>query len=170
MSAREDLLNEYGQADTAPLGTLADLRQKLDAYRADVLAEAEVEITLAVERNQREHPDEAAMVARRLGMRAAERIVRGMREETEEESSPVGAEATPDFFQPGHTYAQSEFPQYDWRFRCDTVTAHPEDGERTALGWRFWRGNWEAYAYGEDDWEVHLHVGLTDVTGTEAAR
>ncbi|MGV9756990.1 hypothetical protein ACWDUC_14390 [Streptomyces tricolor] len=87
-----------------------------------------------------------------------------------EKSSPVGADATPDFFQPGHSYTQAEFPQYDWRFRCDTVTTHPEDGERTALGWRFWRGNWEAYAYGEDDWEIHQHVGLTDVTGTEAAR
>lgn len=39
MSARDDLIDEYGRADTAPLGTLSELRQKLDAYRAEVLAE-----------------------------------------------------------------------------------------------------------------------------------
>lgn len=159
MSAREDLLHEYGQADTAPLGTLADLRRKLDAHRAEVLREA-----AAVVGN-----DDTCdcggcdtCVPRELAARLLEMA--------EGKSSRPAADATPDFFQPGHTYAQTEYPQHDWRFRCDTVTTHPEDGERTALGWRFWRGNWEAYAYGEDDWEIHLHVGLTDVTGTEAAR
>jgi hypothetical protein len=39
MSARDEMLDEYGRADTAPLGTLADLRRKLDAHRAEVLAE-----------------------------------------------------------------------------------------------------------------------------------
>jgi hypothetical protein len=39
MSARDDLIDEYERADTAPLGTLADLKQKLDDYRAEVLAE-----------------------------------------------------------------------------------------------------------------------------------
>jgi hypothetical protein len=60
----------------------------------------------------------------------------------------------PDFFQPGYTYTDAEFPEYEWRFRCDTVTTHPEDGERTALGWRFFRGAWDAIAYGEDDWDL----------------
>lgn len=59
-----------------------------------------------------------------------------------------------DFYEPGKTYVSAEFPQYDWRFRCDHITAHPEDGERTALGWRYWRGHWEAYAYGECDWSI----------------
>jgi hypothetical protein len=40
MSARDDLIDEYGRANTAPLGTLSELQQKLDAYRAEVLAEA----------------------------------------------------------------------------------------------------------------------------------
>ncbi|WP_030670492.1 hypothetical protein [Streptomyces rimosus] len=40
MSARDDLLDEYGRADTAPLGTLTDLRAKLAAVRAEVLREA----------------------------------------------------------------------------------------------------------------------------------
>lgn len=56
-----------------------------------------------------------------------------------------------DFFQPGFTYSDTD---PEWRFRCDTVTTHPEDGERTALGWRFFRGEWDAIAYGEDDWDL----------------
>jgi hypothetical protein len=68
-----------------------------------------------------------------------------------------------DFFEPGRTYAEPG-DTTDWRFRCDSVTTHPEDGERTALGWRHFRGEWEPYAYGEDDFEIHLIVGHTDVT------
>jgi hypothetical protein len=71
-----------------------------------------------------------------------------------EKATAEAATATPDFFQPGHTYAEVG-DTTDWKFRCDYVTAHPEDGERTALGWRHFRGEWEPYAYGEDDWEIH---------------
>jgi hypothetical protein len=67
---------------------------------------------------------------------------------------------TPDFYRPGHTYTG----KYGWKFRCDVITTHPEDGERTALGWRFFNGSWEAYAYGEDDWGVHNHP---DDAGTD---
>jgi len=70
-----------------------------------------------------------------------------------------------DFYQLGHTYTDPDNTQYDWRFRCDTITTHPEDCERTALGWRYFRGEWEPIAYGEDDWDLHLTVGMT---GTEA--
>lgn len=51
----------------------------LDAFRAEVLAEAEAEIVAAIERNRAEHPDEDTMTTRRLGMRAAERIVWSLR-------------------------------------------------------------------------------------------
>lgn len=39
MSAREDLIDQYGRATEAPLGTLAEFRQKLDAYREEVRRE-----------------------------------------------------------------------------------------------------------------------------------
>jgi hypothetical protein len=39
MSARDELLDEYGRAEVAPLGTLTDLRRKLAEFRAEVLAE-----------------------------------------------------------------------------------------------------------------------------------
>jgi hypothetical protein len=39
-SIGNQLLDEYGRAEAAPLGTLADLRTKLGEYRAEVLNEA----------------------------------------------------------------------------------------------------------------------------------
>lgn len=74
---------------------------------------------------------------------------------------PTAGEATPDFFQPGHTYADPSADN-DWKFRVDTITTHPEDGERTALGWRHFRGEWTEQAYDEGDFEIHLLAGMTD--------
>ena len=71
---------------------------------------------------------------------------------------PVGPVDGRDFYRPGHTYSYPVYADgYDWKFRVDAVVSHPEDGERTALGWRFWKGQWEPIAYGEDDWDVHSH-------------
>jgi predicted HAD superfamily Cof-like phosphohydrolase len=79
MSAREQILHglSFGPCTPSAANSL------LDAYRADVLVEAEVEIRLATERNQTAYPDMQAMVIRRQGMQAAEQVVRAMREETE---------------------------------------------------------------------------------------
>jgi hypothetical protein len=79
--------------------------------------------------------------------------------DTSDGRQPPAGESTPDFFQPGHTYAGSG----GWRFRCDTVTTHPEDGELTALGWRYFNGRWEPIAYHQDDWETHQADGHTDI-------
>lgn len=79
------------------------------------------------------------------------------------EAQARGGEAQPDFFEPGHTYSHVD-DGTDWRFRCDTVTTHPEDGGRTALGWKFFKGVWSECAYGVDDWEIHLLAGISDVT------
>ncbi len=68
------------------------------------------------------------------------------------------AAAVADFYEPGVTYVNAKFPVPGWRFRCDVITTHPEDGERTALGWRLWRDRWEPIAYGEDDWSVDYLV------------
>jgi|GEM_PF-2161140 len=72
----------------------------------------------------------------------------------EQGKSSHQADATPDFFQPGRTYKEPG-DVTDWRFRCDFVTTHPGTGERTALGWRHFRGAWEPYAYEEDSFEIH---------------
>ncbi|MET9098334.1 hypothetical protein [Streptomyces antibioticus] len=136
----------------------ATASRALATAEAAVLAEAEAEIAAAIDRNRTEHPDAEAMIARRLGMHAAERVVRWLREGLNEKSSPAGAGATPEFFQPNHLYA------YDrWRFACATVTAHPATGERTALGWiRVSNGGWTTYAYSAAEWGEPW----TDITTT----
>jgi hypothetical protein len=77
--------------------------------------------------------------------------------------SPGRVPAALDFFQPGHTYTDPAEPG-TWRFRCDTVTAHPADGTWTAVGWRFHKGAWELCSYDADDWEINRFVGLADET------
>lgn len=72
-----------------------------------------------------------------------------------EEATADAATATPDFFQPGHTYQHSA-----WSFRCDTVTSHPDTGERTALGWfRFRQERWRSFSTNVALWAD----GWTDV-------
>jgi hypothetical protein len=71
------------------------------------------------------------------------------------------AVAAPDCFEPGRTYTDPG-AQFDWAFRCDTVTTRPDTGERTALGWRRHRGQWEPYSYTTDDWEIHQVAGISD--------
>jgi hypothetical protein len=67
-----------------------------------------------------------------------------------EKSMPEDEAST--FYEPGATYTSRKFPQYGWRFRCDAITTHPDDGERVALGWRYYQDEWQPYAYGELDW------------------
>lgn len=73
------------------------------------------------------------------------------------------ADATLDFFEPGHTYTEPG-DVTDWRFRCDSITTHPGTEERTALGWRHFQGEWEPYAYGADDFEIHQ---IADAIGAD---
>jgi hypothetical protein len=82
----------------------------------------------------------------------------------EEKATAAAASAAPDFYEPGHTYSDPSADN-DWKFRVDAITTHPEDGERTALGWRHFRGEWAEMAYGEDDFEIHLLAGMTDGGG-----
>lgn len=75
-------------------------------------------------------------------------------EQIGEKASATAPTATPQFFQPGRTYTEPG-DTTDWRFRCDAITTHPADGDRTALGWRHFRGEWSECAYDEDDFEIH---------------
>jgi hypothetical protein len=80
-----------------------------------------------------------------------------------EKATTEAATATP-FYQPGYTYSRDG----GWKFRVDTITTHPENGRRTALGWRHFRDEWEPCGYDEDDWEIHEFDGPATVTATEA--
>jgi hypothetical protein len=68
----------------------------------------------------------------------------------------VSETSTPDFYRPGHVYLGN----YGWKFRCDTITIDPKEGVRVALGWRHWGGEWEPYAYYEDDWDIQANGPL----------
>lgn len=73
-----------------------------------------------------------------------------------QERDRVKTSTAPDFYQPGYVYSYPRYADgYDWKFRCDGITTHPENGERIALGWRFFNGQWGEYAYGEDSWDIH---------------
>jgi hypothetical protein len=160
MNAREEIA--YHLWTSVPSSDNAEAKARagemLDAYRVDVLVEAEVEIRLATERNRAEHPDVEAMVIRRLGMRAAERVVEGMRVEMAgEEATAAAATATPDFFQPGHTYTR-EHHATTIRFLVRGVSWAPDHSYRVAFGWRTDEdGDWEFTD--SDDMD-----GWTDVT------
>lgn len=72
---------------------------------------------------------------------------------------PDAAETAPDFFELGRTYSGS----HGWKFRVDAITTRPDTGERSALGWRFFNGEWTEYAYQEDDFDIIQLAGETDV-------
>jgi hypothetical protein len=142
-----------------------ELDKRLDEHRAEVLAadgqayDGELAMLRGLVRTLRvvARPDDADMgeVRRLLHHHATDDAA------AREEATAEAATATPDFFQPGHTYAEPG-DTTDWRFRCDAITTRPADGERTALGWRHFRGEWTECAYGEDDWEIHRLTGVTE--------
>lgn len=136
-------------------------REALDAYRAEILREE----MRNLRRVEREETPEGALGTRTGLLRAALILDERAEQAGEKATGPVEVSAS-DFFEPGHTYAYRD--STDWRFRCDVVTTHPEDGERTALGRRRFQGVWSEYAYGEDDWGVHQTLGVVDVTGAGA--
>ncbi|MGW1039851.1 hypothetical protein [Streptomyces sp. NPDC002547] len=141
------------------------LGEKFDAYRVEVVAERDMEIVRWLGKKAREYRSTGS---RQHALQAdaveamASKIARGA---VRPNNTRLPSGVAPTFFEVGHTYgSQGE----SWKFRVDSITEHPEDGERTALGWRYWNGQWDAIAYGEDDWEIHLAVGLEDITGDGA--
>lgn len=105
-----------------------------------------------------------------IGMYTGWHVVRGVRGECHPIADDVIAETYEvpvdggDFFEPGRTYTEPD-GSTDWQFRCDTVTTHPATGQRTALGWRHFRGEWETCAYDEDEWEIHQIADAFSVEG-----
>ncbi|WP_329472642.1 hypothetical protein OIE75_29295 [Streptomyces sp. NBC_01723] len=141
----------------------SEVTAAVDAFRAEVLAERDTQFVAWLLKKARECPTASARQERAADAiaRLASKVARGAVRPDNLRSN---------FFQPGHTYSDSKAGAgTDWQFRCDSVTAHPENGERAAIGWRHFRGEWEPYAYYEDDYEVHQAVGITDITEEVAA-
>jgi len=84
-----------------------------------------------------------------------------------EKATAAAATATPDFFQPGHTYSDGTgytAPEITTYFRVEHVTRHPDRGHLRAIGWvrngapgAGWHGDFRD----EDEFD-----GWTDVTDT----
>ncbi|WP_329336193.1 hypothetical protein OG252_13380 [Streptomyces sp. NBC_01352] len=158
MSARDDLYLFAMVGKVHEDGNRAMAQRKLDAHRAEVLAEADLlpkaDVVAWLVKKAREDTPVWLL---------ASKVERGAIRPDNLRMLPA------DFFEPGHTYTESD-GSTDWKFRCDAITTHPENGERTALGWRHFQGKWEPCAYFEDDFDVHQYVGHTDVTETGDAR
>ncbi|MEU8473706.1 hypothetical protein [Streptomyces hygroscopicus] len=158
MSARDKLLAEYGRADTAPLGTLAELRQKLDDHRAEVLAEAKAEVVAwlgkkageyrATGTRQRE-ADAVETMASKIDRGAIRFLDQAGKVTRKGEITQADG-----FFQPGRTYAYGQTgyraPELTVLFWVEHVTRHPERGHLRAIGWSKtgepgskWRGDFQ---------------------------
>lgn len=144
MSARARFHALFGALDEA---SEQELDRRLDAYRAEVLAEAADTVVNAFHGEPfLSYPPDFADL---------------LRQKIDEKSSPAEADATPDFFREGHTYLSA----YS-RFRVVAVDRHPTTRERRVIGWWETReGGWsEIRDINPDD---HMFDGWTDVTDKE---
>ncbi|MET7944228.1 hypothetical protein [Streptomyces sp. NPDC005302] len=128
----------------------------IDAYRAEVLAEADLlpkaDVVTWLVKKAREIP-RGNKIGRAQGdviAVMASKVARGAVRPDNLRMLP------PDFFEPGHTYSAGP-----WDFNCAAVTTHPETGERVALGWtRINGGAWTTYSHEGAEWPC----GWADVT------
>lgn len=200
MSARDDLRDCF----------LSDSRDRfdaaVDAYRAEVLAEAKIEVVAWLVKKASEQPMQDAGVLASKVDRGAVRIfigsghfwdamdahrakvlaeaadfvgndddcdcggcdscvprklaaeLRAMADAaTEKASTTTVPTATPDFFQPEHTYQRRR-----WHFQCLAVAPNPFNGETLALGYLYRPDEpATATALDPDDW---THGEWTDIT------
>lgn len=120
----------------------SEVRDALDAYRTEVLREAEskareIVAKLWVDGTTQTQLDRAG------GARAVEWEIGLMASGNDE---PVA----PDFFQPGRTYL---YARMQWKFRCDAVTSHPHTGKRVAVGYSgFGPADWQTSDLSEGVW------------------
>jgi hypothetical protein len=145
------------------------LAEKFDAHRAQVLAEVEARLAAMTDEADQytaqletEGGDSSPMYAQHIGLRRARDAVRRMT--GGEKATADAATATPDFFEPGHSYTHRNGSD----FRCVTVTAHPQTGERLAMGWHV--DSWGLHyptTVGINQWR-HEYDGVEAPIDTEA--
>jgi hypothetical protein len=168
MSARRQIIAALSEDSLGGIATLADVahaEQLVDAHRAEVFAEA-AEAVDAIASDMRDKvgwPDRHAAPDAVAAVRAAAREMQWLATvPSGEKATTSGATATPEFFQAERTYQHG-----DWVFRCDVVTADPNTGKRTAIGW-----SWFEVGYGQvaSYTDAHWADGWTDVTGAGEPR
>lgn len=189
MSARERLLavlrdptSECLCGDDCPTA-----ESLLDAYRAEVLAEAREARTTwpsAAELQQAANtkratgtPEDAALAdwldatANALAWLAPYRPHEGGYEMWGAVSAYAqlvnsnGDQPAPDFFQPGHSYTHRDGST----FRCVAVTTHPDSGKLVALGWHTDTADWTFVGVRNIDHWNHEYDGCQPPPGPDAA-
>lgn len=146
-------LDEHWAWDTDPHQITTEL---VNAHRAEVAVEvlhAAVDVAAVV--HQHCHREVCAGCEVR---RAILDDLRSLADVLGEKGSPAGADATPDFFQPGHTYAR-EHHAATIRFLVTSVSWSPDGTYRAAHGWRIEDGDVTWSPSDSDDFE-----GWTEVT------
>lgn len=181
MSARQQIVSRLSEDSMGGIATLHDVddaEQLVDAHRVEVLAadgqayDGELAMLRSLRRTLRavtrygtDMDEVRKLLAEHTADDAAARL------EAKEKSSPTGAGATPDFFQPGRTYAYEATgftaPELLTLFRVVADTRHPETGTRQAFGWIRTAEDisWSPYAEPADEWPACW----TDVTEGGAA-
>lgn len=143
-----------------------EIRDALDAYRAEILAEdgqaydGELEMFRFLVRTLRlvARGDAGFAEMRRLLWHHA--TDEAAQQELSWEKNSREAEPTPDFFQPNHVYKHSA-----WTFRCAAVTTYPGTTDPAAIGWfRFLNGEWTLYTASQAEWDD----GWTDLSSDTA--
>jgi len=165
MSARRKLIAELSEDSLGGIATLQDVdraEKLVDAYRAEVLAEAKTEVVGWLIKKAREHRAQGRQYAKQADVigRLASKVDRGA---VRVLWNPVPMEPnTRGFFQAGHTYSREHHGQ-TVMFVVTAVSASPGGDRTVAHGWRT-----DPYS----DWEPTDSddlTGWTDVTNEVAS-
>lgn len=137
MSARDSIDGLWDRATpVAPL---------LDAYRAEVLAEAAAFVG-----------NDDTCDCGGCDSCVPNKLAAGLLAMAGEKAAAAAATATPDFFQEGHAYTHRNGTD----FQCVAVTVHPQTGERLAMGWHIDQWAWHYPAtVGINQWN-HEYDGV----------
>ena len=152
MSVRDTLIEIVRQWTESNGGAPETPEAVVDAYRAEVLAEADLlpkaDVVAWLVKKAREGFPNAAVLASKAD--------RGAIRPDNLRMLP------PDFFVPGRVYAHDVY-----RFRCEFIVTHPTHGRRSAWGWFGYEGRgWRHQDFSERQFQVRE---WTDVTEEVAA-
>lgn len=129
-----------------------ELNARLDAYRAEVLAEVAAWLTKKAREYRATGRKQHALQADTVDTLAS-KISRGAVRPDNLRMLP------PDFFEPGHTYAYGAY-----RFDCRHIVTHPTHGHRSAWGWFGKNGAWRHQDFSEQQYQVRDWTDITDTT------
>jgi hypothetical protein len=79
------------------------------------------------------------------------------------EKDTKAGNAAPDFFQPGRAYTHRDGSD----FHCVAITAHPQTGQRLAMGWRSENDEWHRPTVCNLGQWLHEYDGVQPPTSTE---